>query len=70
MKESESIEESISKIVRRPDFVGKIIREKLGDGTAREFGHRLIRNYNLGTGLSSYSLTMQIIDKILSLEPK
>jgi hypothetical protein len=43
---------------------------KLANGTAEEFGHRLIKNYNIGTSTSSYSLTMQNIENILSLEPK
>jgi hypothetical protein len=70
MQISDSIEEAISMIVRRTDFVGKIIREKMADDTAFEFGHRLIRNYNLGTNTSSLCLTILTIEKILSLEPK
>ena len=52
MQESESIEEAMSKIVRRADFVGKIVRQKMAGGMAKEFGLSLIRNYNLGTNTS------------------
>lgn len=55
----------MSKIVRRVDFVHKIIIEKIHDITVHEFGHRLIMNYNFGKSTSSYSLTIQIIEEIL-----
>jgi hypothetical protein len=55
----------MSKIVRRAEFIGKILRKKVADGMTEEFGHRLIRNYNLGTKTSSYCLTMHNIETIL-----
>jgi hypothetical protein len=71
MQESASIEEAISKIVRRVEFVGKMIRRKVGDGMQMaEFAHRLVRNYSLGRNTRSYSFAMQNIETILSLEPK
>jgi hypothetical protein len=38
----------MSKIVRRAEFVGKMIRRSVADGMLMdEFDHRLIRNYSL-----------------------
>jgi hypothetical protein len=70
MQESASIEEAMSKIVRRVEFVGKMIRRKVGDGMQMaEFSHRLVRNYSLGRNTGSYSFAMKNIETILSLEP-
>jgi hypothetical protein len=67
MSESESIEEAMSKIVRRAEFVGKMLRRNVADGMhMAEFGQRLIRNYSLGTNTcSSYFFTMHNIETIL-----
>jgi hypothetical protein len=67
MSESVSIEEAMSKIVRRAEFVGKMIRRNVADGMhMAEFGQRLIRNYSLGTNTcSSYFFTMHNIETIL-----
>jgi hypothetical protein len=60
----------MSKIVRKAEFVAKMVRKKVADGRDHEFSHKLIRYYNLDTNTSSYSLTIHHIEAILSLEPK
>ena len=70
MKESETIEEAMFKIVSKLEIVGKIFLKTLTGDQRSEFAHRLIRNYSLGTGSYSRPFRMQNIEKILSLEPK
>ena len=71
MKESETIEEAMCKIVRKLEIVGKIFLKILTDEDQKsEFAHRLIRNYSLGTGTYTRPFRMQNINNILSIEPK
>ena len=68
MKESVTIEEAMSKIIRNLEFAANLFRSYMPNGG--EFAHRLIRNYSLESGTYSRPFRFQNIENILSLEPK
>jgi hypothetical protein len=53
MNESKNIEEAMGKIVRKSEFIAKMIRRILKEGVPMaQFAHRIIRNYGLKAGTS------------------
>ena len=71
MEESKTLEEAMAKIVRKVDFISKLIRRNVRDCMQMsEFTDRLIRNY-MPLNLEYFEqFSMINIDNLTILEPK